>query len=496
MVREAPMSLLGNQKMGVWVVALSTTWWLFQLRKWRVVSTARASVVSLLSKAGLVTAGRRTLPGEEEDNIPIAHAVVTEGVTEAAALPPPPPKATPPTSNESFGSTGSCLSQRVVSLGAEGCERLVASLREQRRQSWSPDVVVANGEREFAAHACVLEATSPVLAEEARRAVRGRTGEGLPRIRLDSAEDDDTEALALVLDFAYGTLVTVSEANVEKLLELASRLQIRALVDECCAFVAQRTSASRACRVLALADKHRCTLLRRDVGLCVLRHFKEACGLFPDTDDATSDHDEALRGFLALPRHLLDELLHDDRLCVDDESRVFLAAVAWLQSDPNRLADADAVLALVRYYLVSAEFLADTVEPHELMQSRACKDLVHAAYRWQALPPTRRSEKAVPVRRTTSEHDTFRDDSDDARAPPSLPNEDDDRDLAHQRGGESSSRHRLPLPPKTLSRDDSGPRQDASTDRRSSGQENPFLTLDDKDDALTPDDPGNRQAFV
>lgn len=390
-----------------------------------------------------------------------------------------------------------CASQRVVSLGAEGCERLVSSLRDQRRLSWSPDVVVVSGQCEFPAHVCVLEATSPVLAEAARRAVRRSVGnepscgEARPppaRITLEMGKDNnDAEALALVLDFAYGALVTVTEANVEALLELSSKLRIGVLVDECCAFVAQRTSAARACRVLALADKHRCTLLRRDVGLCVLRHFKQACGLFPAPDEADK---EALAGFLALPRHLLDEILADDRLCVDDESRVFLAAVAWLEYDENRLQDADAVLALVRYYLVSAEFLADTIEPHPLMQSRACKDLVHAAYRWQALPPTRRAEKATPVRRKSDDdhvHDT--------------PQE--------GRGGESSARHRVAIPKKNINAPEAAAAHlsiDSLSCPRSSGQENPFLSIDsdDEDDDSKQDDtrylraadPANRQAFV
>lgn len=44
----------------------------------------------------------------------------------------------------------------------------------------------------------------------------------------------------------------------------------------------------------------------------------------------------------------------------------------------------------MRFGLVSAETLADAVEAHPLMQSKAGKGFVHEAYRYQALPPENR----------------------------------------------------------------------------------------------------------
>lgn len=501
--------VLGSHKFGATLLAVSTCCLVVQTRCLRY--DWFRGVLVRLRRLG----SRRRLLAADEDAIPIAHAVVTEPSSPEEALPPPPPP--PPPMKTSFSSESmvplrhQCASERVVSLGSEGSERLVSSLRDQRSSSWSPDVVVVCFGREFSAHAAVLEATSPALAEAARRAVLVRSSGDSPppRIRLEASCKEDADALELVLDFAYGALVTLTEENVERLLELSSKLRIGALVDECCAFVAQRTSASRACRVLALADKHKCTLLRRDVGLCVLRHFSEACGLFlpPGSKDQEAA-DEALKGFIALPRHILDEILADDRLCVDDESRVFLAAVAWLEADKSgeRLGDADAVLALVRYYLVSAEFLADSVEPHPLMQSRACKDLVHAAYRWQALPPTRRAENAAPVRRQ---------DDDDSKSVAGRNNS--HVPVVVERGGESSSLHhhaagRASSPLQPNRREDGAEREAGAEDdddeeplrlddepaydvepRRLS--ENPFLPpapppLADSEDGA------NRQAFV
>ena len=351
---------------------------------------------------------------EEGESIPIAEVVEAPPQEEEVMVPQVclPTKEMPEWPPQMITSSAS---SRVVSLGADGCERLVSALRQQRSRSETADVEVVAGNERFSAHAAVLEAASPALAEAARSSTLLKDGRGKRVIEMCLGDGaPDARAVEAVLDFAYGGLVRLDESNVENILELSSKLQMAVLVDECCAFVAQRTSATRACRVLALADRHNCTLLRRDVALCVLRHFTEACGLFGEDDDdhqkqtKNDDNDEvkedsfleekkrpaaeeARAGFLALPRHLLFEVLSDDRLFVcGDESLVFKAAVAWLEHRETLTQDdADAVLSLVRYYLIEAEILARTVEIHPLMQSAACRALVHAAYRYQAIGPRR-----------------------------------------------------------------------------------------------------------
>ncbi|KAH8052029.1 hypothetical protein JL722_10476 [Aureococcus anophagefferens] len=243
----------------------------------------------------------------------------------------------------------------------------------------------------------------------------------IPELRVGGASEP---VLRAVLDYAYGGVVRLTEENVEPLLELASRLRMTALVEECCSFVAQRTRPCRACRVLAVADRHKCRLLRRDVLLCVLRHFDEAAGLAVDPAVAVvaaggratkktmaegsraacgaGDRAEAAAGFGDLPLHLLEEVLADDRL-TRATSRSSRAAVAWLDApgrEAQREAHADAVLRHVRFPLIDPEFLADCVEPHARMQSPAGTKLVHDAYRNLCLPPERRKVAPAPRRAT------------------------------------------------------------------------------------------------
>uniref|UniRef100_A0A7S3K0J6 BTB domain-containing protein n=1 Tax=Aureoumbra lagunensis TaxID=44058 RepID=A0A7S3K0J6_9STRA len=389
---------------------------------------------------------------------------------------------------------------RVLCLGAEGCDRLLASLRAQRVKNADVEIVLAGTGQKFYAHGCVLEAMSPELAQATRRARQSTIDRKKVVVEMSLGSDGELspEALDLVLEWGYGALITLTETNVEPLLELASKLKITRLVDECCAFVAQRTSPRTACRVLAIADMHSCKLLRRDVLLCVLRHFRESAGLEKDFSDdkgtlnstttlvsdatkitTTNDiHDpgttetqstcgdttpkgllsssssslkrwctpskkklnpdemsqeelaEARRGFLNLPRHLLDEILSDDRLFADGgESIVFRAAISWLEAEESRwlnTIERDAVLAQVRYYLIDAEFLYRVVEPHPLMQSAACQELVHAAYRYQALG------KPLPSLSLLSSETC--NDSVSLQAPPSTPRVDNPASTWEQRG--------------------------------------------------------------
>lgn len=55
------------------------------------------------------------------------------------------------------------------------------------------------------------------------------------------------------------------------------------------------------------------------------------------------------------------------------------------------------VLSHVRFGLVSAKTLAEVVEAHELVQTKAGKAFVHEAYRYQALPPESRGEFAASM---------------------------------------------------------------------------------------------------
>ena len=75
----------------------------------------------------------------------------------------------------------------------------------------------------------LLRASSPVLAAMLDD-VAGDGETEAAELRVGGASEP---VLRAVLDYAYGGVVRLTEENVEPLLELASRLRMTALVEEC-----------------------------------------------------------------------------------------------------------------------------------------------------------------------------------------------------------------------------------------------------------------------
>ncbi|CAN0273760.1 unnamed protein product, partial [Hapterophycus canaliculatus] len=227
---------------------------------------------------------------------------------------------------------------------------------------------------------CVLAAQSAPL----RAMFEGSFKEGSEDVI--ALQDVQPSSFSLLLDFLYDRSVDITQENVEALLDLSARYGVSLLRRHCCAFMAGSADPSKACSLLAVADRYDCRRLRRELLAYTLEWFP----LASCCDSGSPD------GFLHLSPALVAEVLKDDRLVAGEEGevKVFWAAVSWLEADRSRRRDADEVLSHVRFGLVSAKTLADAVEAHPLMQSEAGRAFVHEAYRFQALPPESRDELA------------------------------------------------------------------------------------------------------
>eukprot|EP00903_Cladosiphon_okamuranus_P009315 g8887.t1 len=271
------------------------------------------------------------------------------------------------------GEAGSSTA-RVATLGERGRRSAFDQFQQLRRDGACCDVTLAVGGRMFKAHKCVLAAQSSPL----RAMFEGSFKEGSED--LISLVDVEPSSFSLLLDFFYGRSVEVVDENVEALLELSARYGVSLLRRHCCAFMAGSANPNNACSLLAVADRYDCHRLRTELLAFLLECFPLACC-------GASD------GFRHLSPALAAEVLKDDRLAAGEQGEVavFWAAVSWLEAELSRRRKADEILSHVRFGLVSAETLADAVEAHPLMQSKAGKAFVHEAYRYQALPPESRA---------------------------------------------------------------------------------------------------------
>ncbi|CAM9764989.1 unnamed protein product, partial [Discosporangium mesarthrocarpum] len=270
---------------------------------------------------------------------------------------------------------------RPAVLGAAGRLAAFEKLWELREEGSCCDVTLSVGGHRFDAHRCVLAAQSQPL----RAMLRGGGGFKEGRESVVTLRDVDPLGFALLIDFLYDQEVEIRPDNVETLLELSARYAVTPLRRHCCAFLAGSVEPGNACSLLAVADRYDCRRLRRDLLAYILKHFMLTCrggrGGKDKSKDAegdvggrsegggTSGGGGTAEGFCQLPLPLVVEVLGDNRVNVPGEVEVFWAALEWLESSPGqRSGDADLVLSHVRFALISAETLAESVEDHPLAQ--------------------------------------------------------------------------------------------------------------------------------
>ena len=78
-------------------------------------------------------------------------------------------------------------------------------------------------------------------------------------------------------------------------------------------------------------------------------------------------------GFVTLPAPLLEQILESQNLRVKDESGVFTALVRWVDAQPQQPPHdvTESLMKCVRFSLMSASFLEETVETSPLVRQHA-----------------------------------------------------------------------------------------------------------------------------
>lgn len=106
---------------------------------------------------------------------------------------------------------------------------------------------------------CVLAAQSSPL----RAMFEGSFKEGSEDVI--ALQDVEPSSFSLLLDFLYDGSVDITEDNMEALLDLSARYGVSLLRRHCCAFMAGSADPSKACALLAVADRYDCRRLRREL---------------------------------------------------------------------------------------------------------------------------------------------------------------------------------------------------------------------------------------
>jgi N-acetylneuraminic acid mutarotase len=167
------------------------------------------------------------------------------------------------------------------------------------------------------------------------------------------------QGLAACLEFIYtGSCTVADEAELIVVLEAAAYLQIPPLVDAAAKAISAHLSATTALAIWAVADRYCLSQLAADAVSAAARHFEQIA---------------ASPAWLSAPAETVRVLVASDRLKVADEEAVYSAAVKWLhaQAPPPAEDDALALLRLVRFPLLSREFVQETVHNEPLLRTFA-----------------------------------------------------------------------------------------------------------------------------
>jgi len=167
------------------------------------------------------------------------------------------------------------------------------------------------------------------------------------------------QGLAACLEFIYtGSCTVADEAELIVVLQAAAYLQIPPLVDAAAKAMSAHLSATTALAFWAVADRQGLSQLAADAVSAAARHFEQIA---------------ATPAWLSTPAETARVLLASDLLKVADEEAVYSAAVKWLhaQAPPPAEDDALELLRLVRFPLLSREFVQETVHNEPLLRTFA-----------------------------------------------------------------------------------------------------------------------------
>ena len=174
-------------------------------------------------------------------------------------------------------------------------------------------------------------------------------------------------ALQTCLEYIYaGQAEVAAEVQLPVVLECAAYLQMPELMEAVAAVLAARICSSTALDTWVVADRQGLASLKSAATTVAARNF----------GDVTAGE-----GWLRAPVECVRQLLASDRLSICDEARIYSAAVGWLraQAPPLSAEDAAALLALVRFPLLTRDFYASTVRAEPLLKTPAGMEMLFDA---------------------------------------------------------------------------------------------------------------------
>eukprot|EP00058_Branchiostoma_floridae_P027808 XP_002613299.1 hypothetical protein BRAFLDRAFT_118714 [Branchiostoma floridae] len=191
----------------------------------------------------------------------------------------------------------------------------------------------------------------------------------------------DSNALQLLVDYAYTSKVTITEHNAVELLEGANFFQIQPVRDACVTFISNNLSSENCLQMMHVGNMLSCTDLEKKARLCALKEF-EAISKTPE--------------FLSLTKEQLITLISSDDLNASEET-VYTAVMAWINHDTRRKKEMKELIELVRFPFMDKMYFLENVESNNTVR-KTCHDIVLETRKYQLFPGEIQSPRTRPRR--------------------------------------------------------------------------------------------------
>lgn len=149
--------------------------------------------------------------------------------------------------------------------------------------------------------------------------------------------DVDGEALHALVQYCYTGIIELREDNVETLLATACLMQLSAVTQACCGFLAHQLHPSNCLGIAVFADQQGCVNLFNQATAYTSQHFMQVI---------------RNQEFLQLTADQMVNLLASDDLNVPSEQHIFHALMSWIRFDTSREHHIARLLALVKLPLL------------------------------------------------------------------------------------------------------------------------------------------------
>lgn len=201
------------------------------------------------------------------------------------------------------------------------------------------DVSLVVGANEIQAHKVVLAANSVYFYTMFTGELRESSSREIV------LKEVEFEAVKLLVDYCYTSVIDFNASNVESLLKTAHLLQFDSIVKSCCVYMSSQLHHTNCLGISSFAELHGCTELRDSALAYATKHFRQVA----KTDE-----------FLLATLDQICLLLSSDSLSVSSEKDAFDVVMTWVKHDQEtRKSSLPQILTHVRLELLPPKVLGN-----------------------------------------------------------------------------------------------------------------------------------------